>query len=44
MGEGEGEGDHVVKTVDVLEVFQGKTVWEGTVFVFDIRSHPSATR
>jgi|ERR1044072_2385405 hypothetical protein len=32
-----------VETVPVIEVFQGKTVWEGDVEVFDIRGHPKAT-
>ena len=33
-----------VETVPVVEEFQGKTVWEGDVEVFDIRGHPKATR
>ncbi|HEV8427561.1 MAG TPA: hypothetical protein VGQ41_06585 [Pyrinomonadaceae bacterium] len=33
-----------VETVPVIEEFQGKTVWEGDVEVFDIRGHPKATR
>ncbi|MGQ0584275.1 MAG: hypothetical protein ACT4O6_20280 [Reyranella sp.] len=28
----------------VKEVFQGQTVWEGTVHVFDLEGHPKATR
>ena len=32
------------ETVPVLEEFQGQTVWEGDVEVFDIRGHPKATR
>ena len=28
----------------VKETFQGKTVWEGTVHVFDLEEHPRATR
>lgn len=28
----------------VREVFQGKTVWEGEVHVFDLEGHPRATR
>jgi hypothetical protein len=28
----------------VKEVFQGKTVWEGEVHVFDLEDHPAATR
>lgn len=36
------ESDHV-ESVEVLETFQGKTVWEGTVEVFRVRGHPQAT-
>jgi hypothetical protein len=28
----------------VVEVFQGKIVWEGVVHVFDLEGHPRATR
>jgi hypothetical protein len=34
-------------SVDVLpvkELFEGKTVWEGVVHVFDLEGHPKATR
>jgi hypothetical protein len=30
--------------VPVRETFEGKTVWEGVVHVFDLAGHPSATR
>jgi hypothetical protein len=33
-----------IETVPVVEEFQGKTVWEGDVEVFDIRGHPKAIR
>lgn len=33
-----------VETVPVREEFQGKTVWEGDVEVFEIRGHPKANR
>lgn len=33
-----------VKTVPVHEVFQGKTVWQGDVEVFDLMEHPKAKR
>ena len=33
-----------VETVPVKEEFQGKTVWQGEVEVFDIRGHPKAKR
>lgn len=32
------------ETVPVKEVFQGQTVWEGNVEVFNIRGHPKAKR
>jgi hypothetical protein len=31
-------------TVPVHEMFQGKTVWQGDVEVFDLNSHPKAKR
>ena len=34
----------IVETVPVIERFQGKTVWEGEVEVFDLVGHPKATR
>jgi hypothetical protein len=33
-----------VETVPVKETFQGQTVWEGTVEVFDLLDHPTARR
>jgi hypothetical protein len=33
-----------VETVPVIETFQGETVWQGEVEVFDIRGHPKAKR
>jgi hypothetical protein len=33
-----------VETVPVVEEFQGQTVWQGEVEVFDIEGHPKATR
>ena len=43
------EGQHggktmLVEAVPVKEVFQGQTVWEGVVHVFDLEDHPKATR
>ena len=32
------------ESVPVSETFQGKTVWEGTVELFDLRNHPKAKR
>lgn len=33
-----------LESVPVKETFQGKTVWEGVVEVFDLRGHPKASR
>ena len=33
-----------VKSVPVKETFQGKTVWDGIVEVFDLRGHPKAKK
>lgn len=32
------------ETVPVTEVFQGRTIWQGDVEVFDINGHPKAKR
>ena len=32
-----------VSSVPVKETFQGKTVWEGIVQVFDLHDHPTAS-
>lgn len=32
------------QSVPVREIFDGETVWEGAVHVFDLVGHPSATR
>ncbi len=32
------------ETVPVREVFQGKTIWQGNVEVFDLAGHPKAKR
>jgi hypothetical protein len=37
------EATHV-QSVPVKETFQGQTVWEGVVEVFDLRGHPKASR
>jgi hypothetical protein len=43
--EGQHGGTAVLSSVEpVKEVFDGKTVWEGEVHVFDLDDHPSATR
>ena len=33
-----------VETVPVVEEWQGETIWQGDVEVFDIRGHPKAKR
>lgn len=38
-----GEARHV-QSVPVKEVFQGKTIWDGVVEVFDLIGHPKAKR
>jgi len=37
------EANHI-ESVPVKETFQGKTVWEGIVEVFELVGHPKATR
>ncbi len=37
------EATHV-ETVPVKETFQGETVWEGKVEVFDLHDHPQTSR
>src|SRR3954451_1938018 len=34
----------LAQSVPVRETFQGKTVWEGVVHVFDLAGHTTATR
>jgi hypothetical protein len=33
-----------IKSVPVQETFQGQTVWQGTVHVFELQGHPTAKR
>ena len=33
-----------VESVPIKETFQGKTVWEGIVEVFELHGHPKASR
>jgi hypothetical protein len=33
-----------VQSVPIKEMFQGRTVWEGVVEVFDLKGHPKASR
>src|ERR1700730_17073689 len=39
-----GGSAHLIQSVPVRETFEGKTVWEGVVHVFDLAGHPTATR
>ena len=39
-----GVESRYVESVQVKEMFQGRTVWEGVVEVFDLIGHPNATR
>ena len=34
----------LAQSIPVRETFEGKTVWEGVVHVFDLTGHPTATR
>lgn len=34
----------LAQAVPVRETFEGQTVWEGVVHVFDLSGHPTATR
>lgn len=34
----------LIESVEVLETFQGQTVWQGIVHAFEIEGHPTATR
>ena len=38
-----GLDSEYLESVSVHEIFQGKTVWQGTVDVFRVREHPQAT-
>jgi hypothetical protein len=39
-----GGSAQLAQSVPVRETFEGKTVWEGVVHVFDLTGHPTATR
>ena len=38
-----GVESHHIESVPVKETFQGATVWEGIVEVFELHGHPKAT-
>lgn len=39
-----GAEAHHIESVPVKETFQGKTVWEGVVEVFELRGHSPASK
>src|SRR6266478_1177623 len=39
-----GGSAQLAQSVPVRETFDGKTVWEGVVHVFDLAGHPTASR
>ena len=39
-----GVASRHVESVPVMETFQGQTVWEGVVEVFELTGHPKASR
>ena len=39
-----GPGATLAQSIPVRETFEGKTVWEGVVHVFDLAGHPTASR
>lgn len=39
-----GVAAEYVETIPVHEEFQGRTVWDGEVEVFDLQNHPKAKR
>jgi hypothetical protein len=39
-----GGSAQLAQSVPVRETFDGKTVWEGVVHVFDLTGHPTAIR
>jgi hypothetical protein len=39
-----GGSAHLAQSVPVRETFEGKTVWDGVVHVFDLTGHPTAAR
>jgi hypothetical protein len=39
-----GGGARLVRSVRISESFDGKSVWEGVVHIFELKSHPTASR
>ena len=39
-----GGSAQLAQSVPIRETFEGKTVWEGVVHVFDLTDHPTSTR
>ncbi len=38
-----GSASQLIERVSVVETFEGGTVWEGEVLVFDLLDHPTAS-
>jgi hypothetical protein len=39
-----GGGTRLVRSVRISESFDGKSLWEGVVHIFELEGHPSASR
>ena len=39
-----GGGARLVRSVRISESFDGKSVWEGVVHIFELKGHPTARR
>jgi len=39
-----GGGARLVRSVRISESFDGKSVWEGVVHIFELKGHPTASR
>ena len=39
-----GGGAHLARSVRISESFDGKSVWEGVVHIFELKGHPTASR
>jgi hypothetical protein len=39
-----GSDSEHIASIPVVEKFQGKTIWDGVVEVFDLKQHPTAFR
>jgi acetylornithine deacetylase/succinyl-diaminopimelate desuccinylase-like protein len=39
-----GDGARLVRSVRISESFDGESVWEGMVHIFELKGHPTASR